>query len=407
MWPVTSQFVNELKKPSHTIFARVDFLDTDFQIVHRVTQVGNPEFRCGCGTPHPDDVLIDGTVDVDASRGTRRTLTMSLLNPDGFFTPDASSFAEDSDWDGFFYINRLVRLWRGVVYDDGTQELMPVGTFMVDKAETLVERGMSTVVIAGSDLWKKFTKSQFGVPTTFTDGTAINTVITTMATSAGITQLNLDPLTERTSASKNIQKDFNFEGDETRGDALLKICSDYGIEVFMNPMGVLTTRDFQNPFDRPTVWYYDESDTLAFFLRTVIDDDRLYNHVIVVGTGDAQEGGVIYRAELKDTDPASPTNITRIGDRVFRFESPLLSNQESVDRSAFTIFYKHFLLSQTVAMEAVCNPALEGNDVVWVGETEFSRVDTRFLLGTFSIPLVTSKQKMSMKRVINIAPEAV
>jgi len=404
MWPVSSQFINELRKPVHTVFARVDFLDTDFQTIHRVTQYGATNFRCGCGTPHPDDVLIDGAVDVDVDRGTRRTLTMSLLNPDGFFTPDGTTYAENSDWDGFFYVNRLIRLWRGVVYEDGSQELVPVGTFMVDKAETLVERGMSTVVIAGSDLWKKFSKSQFGTPTTFSDGTAINTVISTMATSAGVTRLNLDPLTERTSASKNIQRDFRFEQDETRGDALLKICTDYGIEIFMDPMGVLTTRDFQNPFNRPTVYRYDESDTLAFFLRSVINDDRLYNHVIVVGTGDVHTGGVIYKAELKDTDPASPTNVTRIGDRVFRYESPLMGSQESVDKSAFTIFYKHFLLSQTVSMESICNPALEGNDVLLIAEHDFTGVNERFLLSTFSIPLVTSKQKMSMKRIIDIQP---
>lgn len=404
MWPVSTQFINELRKPVHVVFARVDFLNTDFQVVHRVTQYGSPDFRCGCGTPHPDDVLIDGTIDVDVSRGTRRTLTMSLLNPDGFFTPDADIYAENDDWDGFFYVNRLIRVWRGVIYEDGREELVPVGTFAVDKAETLVERGMSTVVIAGSDLWKKFTKSQFGTPTSFADGTAINTVISTMASSAGVTLMNLDPLTERTSASKNIQRTFYFEKDETRGDALKKVCNDYGIEVFFDPMGVLTTRDFRNPFDRPTAYYYDDSDTLAFFLRSVINDDRLYNHVIVVGTAAVNTTGIIYKAELKDTDPASPTNISRIGDRVFRYESPLMGTQEAVDKSAYTIFYKHFLLSHSIAMEAICNPALEGNDVVWVAENNYTGVDARFLLGTFSIPLVTSKQKLGMSRVINIAP---
>lgn len=393
MWPVSGQFADELRKPVHTVAARVDFLDTDF---HQVKTVG------AYSADDPNDALIDGTIDVDVRRGTRRTLTMSLLNPEGIFTPDDNTWEEDADWDGYFYVNRLIRVWRGVRYQDGSEELAPVGTFMVDKAETLVERGMSTVVIAGSDLWKKFTKSQFGAPRKFTDGTAINTIISTLASEAGVTQLNLDLLEERTSASKNIQRDFNFEEDQTRGDALKKICGDYGIEIYFDPMGVLTTRDFQNPYQRPRVWTYNDNDDLAFFLRSVIDDDRLYNHVVVVGTAKADSGS-IYRAELKDDDASSPTNITRIGDRVFRYSSPVLGSQESVDKSAFTIFYRHFLLSQSVHLEAVCNPALEGNDVIRVVES-FSQVANRYLINTFTVPLVTSKQKLSMKRVINIVP---
>lgn len=392
MWPVSAQFTDELKKPVHSIVAKVEFLDTDFNPVSEINNYS------------PDSVLIDGTVDVDVSRGTRRTLTMSVLNPEGNYTPDGSVWSANADWDGFFYVNRLIRLSRGVKYEDGSTELAPIGTFMVDKADALVERGMSSVVITGSDLWKKFTKSQFGAPTTFTSGTTLNSMITTIATAAGVTRLNLDPLLGRTSASNSLQRDYSFEEDETRSDALLKVCGDYGLEVFFDPMGVLVTREFSNPFDRATVWYYDEADDLAFFIRSTIDDDRLYNHVVVVGTAKANDGGVIYRAELSDTDPASPTNITRIGDRVFRYSSSVLGSQEAVNKSVYTIFYSHFLLSNSVSMDAICNPALEGNDVVWVAENKFLSMDTRFLLDRFSIPLITTKQKLSMKRVLDIRP---
>lgn len=396
MWPVTPQFRQELASPVHSVAVRVEFLDTSFRVLRSVSAYS---------ATNPNDVLIDGTVDVDVTRGTRRTLTMSLLNPEGAFTPEGTNFTT-SDWDGYFYVNRLIRLFRGIRYENGSEEVVPIGTFMVDKAETLVERGMSTVVIAGSDLWKKFSKSQFGSPRKFTEGTEINTIVSTLASEAGVTFLSLDPLTSRTNASKQIQRDFNFEADETRGEALLKICGDYGIEIFFNPMGVLTTRDFQNPFDRDTVWYYDDEDDLTFFLRTVLSDDRLYNHVVVVGTAKAnQDPPLIYKREIKDTDPSSPTAIAKIGDRVFRYESGVLGSQESVDKSAFTIFYRHFLLSQRVALEAVCNPALEGNDVIFVGESKFTRVSRRYLIVTFTIPLVTSKQKLGMTRVIDIAPE--
>lgn len=395
MWPVSSQFKEELSQPVHSVAVKVEFLRTNFQSVSHIRAYS---------TTSPNDAVIDGTVDVDVTRGTRRTLTLSLLNPDGTFTADSNIFSEPQDWDGFFYVNRLIRVWRGVRFEGGEEELVPIGTFMVDKSETLVERGMSTVVIAGSDLWKKFTKSQFGSPRKFNEGTLINTIIEDLADEAGVTQISLDPLTERGSAGKTVQRDFVFEADITRGDALKKICDDYGIEIYFDPMGVLVTRDFRKPFERPTIWRYSDEDDLAFFIRSVVNDERLYNHVIVVGTAKAQDGGTIFRAELKNTDSSSPTSIDKIGDRVFRYESPLLGSQEAVNQSASTIYYKHFLLSQTVALEAICNPAIEGNDVIKIQEGSFTGLNDRFLISTFSVPLVTSKQKITVKRVIDVAP---
>lgn len=397
MWAISDRFRAELGKPVHTVAVRIDFLDTDFRVIRSVGAYNGSD---------PNDSLIDGTVDLDITRGTRRTLTMSLLNPDGIFTPNGSILTSGIDWDGYFYVNRLIRLWRGVRYANGETELVPIGTFMVDKAETLVERGMSTVVIAGSDLWKKLNKSQFGSAGSYAPNQTLNGIIADLAGDAGVTLMNIDPLNGRTSQSYNLQTFFNYEADETRGDKLTKLCNDHGIEVFFDPMGVLTTKDFQDPFSRPTVWSYDENDDMTYFLRSTTNDERLYNHAIVTGTAKATDptSPAIYVAEMKNTDPSSPTNISRIGDRVFRFESALLGTQEAVDKSVNTIFYKHFLLSNSIDIEAICNPALEGNDVVRVAESRFTKVDERFLLSNISVPLVTSKQKLSMSRVINISP---
>ena len=386
MWHVSSAFREALRAGVHEYRVRVEILDTDFQPV-KVIDAEDPNLA-----------LIDGAVDVDVTRGTRRTLTMSFLNTNG-------DFSSDSEWGGLFYVNRIIRLYRGLVVGEGIDELVPIGTFMVDKSETLVERGMSTVILTGSDLWKKFSKSQFGVPTTFTEGTTINAVIEQMCADAGVTDMSLDPLNDRTSLSKTLQRNFEFERDETRGDALLKICGDYGIEIYFNPMGQLVSRDFQNPFDREIVWSYDPSDSMAYFLRSSFNDDRLYNHAIVTGTGKVDETGELFFAEVKDTDPGSPTNITRLGDRVFRYESKLLASQEAVDKSVTSIFYRHFLLSNTINLEAICNPAIEGNDVIWVEEPQYTNTARRYLINSFDISLITSKQKMTMKHVINLAPE--
>lgn len=384
MWNTSSAFKQALARPVQEVRVRLEILDTSF----------NPILVLGGGGP--DKGLIDGVVDVDISRGTRRTLTMSLLNENGEFSPTSA-------WGGLFYVDRLIRLYRGLLLSRDSVEYVPVGTFMVDKTETLVERSLSSVVIAGSDLWKKFHKAQFTEPTSFPSGMLINEFVRTLATQSGVTKMVLDPLSSRSSNSDRLQVAIHFEKGDTKGDAILQVCNNYAVDVYFDPMGVLRTEDTRSPQSRATVWSYgytDQSAELAYLLRSVTDDDRLYNHVHVTGTGNEE---ITYTAERKDTDPLSPTNINRIGDRVYRLSSGILASQESVDLAATSLFFSTRLIGQTVNMEAICHPAIEGNDVVEVVEPQYTDLASTFIISTFNVPLLTSRQKISMKRVINLA----
>lgn len=386
MWTVSNSFVAALNSPIQEVRSKIEIMDTDFNVIAVVGE-------------QPDEALLDGTVDVDVTRGTRRTLTVSLLNKDGAFSPT-------SDWGGLFYVNRLIRLYRGLVIGDtGTNEeieYVPIGTFMIDKTEAIVERSMSTVVMAGSDLWKKFQKSQFASPLSWPKGTSINTIIAYLCSYSGVTRMSLDPMTDRTSLSKNIQATLAFEKGDTAGDALLKLCGDHGLDIFFDSLGVLVTEDFRLPESRPSVWSYGytaDSGNLDYLIRSVTEDDRLYNSVYVTGTADPEH---VYVASLTNNDPSSPVNVARLGRRVYRYESGVIGSQEAANKAAQTLFYKTSLLSHSVALEAICHPALEGNDAVTVIEPFFTGVSDKFIVQSFTIPLVTSKQKVVMKRSINL-----
>lgn len=323
-------------------------------------------------------------------------MVVSLLNEDGEFSPN-------SQWGGLFYVNRLIRLFRGLVIGNNQVEYIPVGTFMVDKTETLVERNLSSVVLSGSDLWKKFSKSQYVEPTSYPKGMMLNDFIAQVSTEAGVTKRVLDALSNRTASSDRLQAAVSFEKGDTRGDALMQVCTAYSVDIYFDPMGTLVTEDLRSPGSRSTVWTYgytDQSADLAYLIRSVTDDERLYNHVHVSGTADEEN---IFTAERKDTDPLSPTNINRIGDRVYRMSSGVLASQESVDLAANSLFYSTRIIGQTVNLEAICHPAIEGNDVLSVIEPRYTELATSFIVNTFNVPLLTSRQKISMKRVVNLA----
>lgn len=360
-------------------------LDTNFNPVYEFLD-------SGVKSNDATRTMVDGSVDVDVTRQTRRTFTASVLNPDSIWSPR-------SDWGGLFYVNRLIRLYRGIDFGSAT-EMVPVGTFMIDNADVAVERNMSMVVLSGSDLWKKLSKSMFPRAKTWAEGTAINTVIDAIADAVGIQYRNLDPLTSRVAADRELSKKFSVEQGDNRGDALAQLCKSYAIDVYFDTLGRLTTQDFRRPGDTAVVYTYDPADNNNLItIKSSYTDSNLYNSVLVLGTKDKDN---IIVARVRDTDSTSVTNITRLGERVFKYESDNIGTQAVANTTAESLFYKHVLINEDITLETICNPAYEGNDVIHVDEREFSQLNGNYRLKAFTVPLSSSRQTLRLLREIKL-----
>jgi hypothetical protein len=121
--------------------------------------------------------------------------------------------------------------------------------------------------------------------------------------------------------------------------------------------------------------------------------------VLVVGTKD-KDNVVISR--VRDTDPTSVTNVTRLGERVFKYESDNIGTQALADKTAQSLFYKHVLVNEDITLETLCNPAFEGNDVVHVDERDFSQLNSNFRIRAFTVPLSASRQTLRLLREIRL-----
>lgn len=385
MYSVSSTFLAHLKSPVHSFRSRLVVLNTDFQAVKVFEDQGSKLID-------PTTTLIDGSVDVDVTRSTRRTFTATVLNPGGIWSPQ-------SDWGGLFYVNRMVQLWRGIDFGDAT-EMVCVGTFLIDHADVAVERNMSVVTLSGSDLWKKFGKSMFPRAKSWAAGTSINTVISSIASTSGVTKLNLDPLGSRNAADKELSKKFAVEQGDNRGEALAELCKAYSIDVYFAPDGRLTTQDFTKPGDRAVVYTYDPDDNNNLItVKSSYSDDNLYNTVLVIGTKDKDN---VVIARVRDTDASSPTSVNRIGERVWKYESENIGTQAVADKTAESLFYKHVLVNEDITLETICNPAYEGNDVIRAREPDFTNMNSNFRIKAFTVPLSSSRQTIRLLREIKL-----
>lgn len=394
MWNIDQTFRGQLRNPNQQIAAKATVLDPAFK------EIPDGDFFTA-GADDFQDYIVDGNVDIDTSRGTRRTAELTILNSNGEFSPDVAT----TDYDGKFYVNRNIRLYRGVVI--GNRSIYaPIGTFMIDSIDVIVERNMSQMNFTLSDHWKKLQKSIQTRTKTYPVDTPINTVILELAASAGADfplYPALDPLASRAAAAKQLSTKLVLERGDVRGDVLKDLANKYGIDLYFNVEGRLVSNDRRDPKDAQEVWHFYSSTAdpttmgMLVSVRRTISDDNLYNHVFVIGLGD-EKNPVIW--EKKNTDPASVVNVDRIGDRVHILESQKWKTTAAVTDAGEKLWAKRFNLFEEVVIDVVCNPALEGDDVIRVTESDLSKVSNLYRINQMNIPLTTSKQTIQMTRNI-------
>lgn len=394
MWNISQAFRNELRNPNQQVASKATLLDSDFR------EIPDGDFFTA-GADDFQDYIVDGMVDIDFTRGTRRTAELSILNNEGEFTPDVAT----TDYDGKFYVNRNIRLYRGVVIAGGTPVYAPIGTFMIDSIDVLVERNMSQMNLTLSDHWKKLTKSLVVRTKTYAVGASINTVIKDLAASAGADYPlapALDPMTSRLSGDKLLTSAITVERGDSRGDILKDLANKYALDVYFNQEGRLVSNDRKAPSDAAEVWHFYSTQGQGTFgmlnsVRKTLSDDNLYNHVFVIGLKNPT-APVIY--EKRNDDPSSIVNIDRIGDRVRILENQRWGAQTTVNAAGLKLWDQRFNLFEEIVVGVVCNPALEADDVIRITEPRFAKVSGLYRISQMNVPLTTSKQTIRMTRNI-------
>lgn len=378
-------------RTEHRRTVKVSMLDTDFQPID-----GGELFSKDVGNDLTN-FITDGNIDVDVSRGTRRTAELTLLNPTADFTPNTEGFVSDGDWVGKVYLNRVVRIYSGV-YDGNQRLYVPVGTFFIDNIDVQVEQNMSQVVLTMSDRWKTLTKSSVGPSKRFESGTHYNTIINWFLDAANIPNgsRNLDPITGR---DRTIDKDLIIHSGDNRGEVLKDLADKWSLDVYFDPMGHFNSHDLVKDRSKPEVWKFyssEDQDGMLINIRRTFNDDNLYNHVVVVGLVNKKP----FRLERVNDNPASKMSVNRIGDRVFYLRDDRLNTAEKVRNALNKAWRIRVQVSESMEIKTICNPLLEADNIIRITERDFAKVDDRYRLSAFNIPLVSSLQTIMVNKIL-------
>jgi hypothetical protein len=342
-----------------------------------------------------DAPLVSGSVNIDYSRDERRSGDCEVWLPETVIGP------------GGLWYDKVFKFYRGISFGPhhrdpnyrGASLVWQIGSFVADKISESSDSKNFKVTFR--DLTKRMMLSKTTEAITFPEGTEIATVIRALAANSGIFDM-LVPAT-----GKEIGKDFTFEQGTSRWEIVKKIANDFGYELFFDHRGWLIMRPFTDPLTSPI--YLDlvarrgglgadgRKSNVGSYDRSA-SDERIYNHVVVIGEG--TDRTVVYRAEAENNLPNSPTSITRIGRRTYTYTSSFITSVEQAQETANALLGINALEQFEINVGTVVYPWVEvGTTIRFDDDNPDDEFPSRYLLLSATVPLGLEAMSLSGSRV--------
>lgn len=367
MWPVTDTFKAAIRQ-SHKVQTRVEvFVEGSF-----------------VSLMYPND----GSVNVDARRSVRRTLSLSLVDSDRTLTPGQGATS------GLLtpYGTELA-VYRGIAYEDGTTELVPLGVFVVTQVEVTEDADGESISVQASDRSIRISRNKFLDPYQISSGTSLE---------SGLGQLLRDRWVD-------VDTDFPVTGvtlpkvviDAQSGNdpwaAAVSIAEAFGYDLAFSPDGIARLEVIPDPIaDDPDEVYQDGTEAVLTSLTRTFDSSRSYNGVVVSSQGTTNT--VPVRAIAWDENPNSVTyRYGAFGEVPFFYESSLITTSEQATQTALALLRKATGVAEAVSWGQIVNPAHDVLDIVRIkrsparsdegGEAVTTPLDLVLLIDRLDVPL--------------------
>lgn len=354
MYQVSAAFLSALRRP-HRVITKAEVYDSGSGLVQTLP-------------------IIDGEVEVDGAAGVRRACRVTLAARE--WVPASSS--------GWLapYGNEL-RLHRGIRYDDGSEEWVPLGVFGIAEANVQEGRDGLTVEVSGYDRARKVQRARFTSAYVIARGTnyadAIRDLVFSRVPQFGAGNFAFTP-TSRTTPLMVL----GTEADHDPWDNAQDMARSIGMELFFDVQGVCVLRPVPNPAVDPVVERYMPGEAHLLGVNRALTDERAYNHVVVTGEALAD---VPVRAEAKDEVATSPTYyLGDFGDVPYFFTSKMITDQGQAQEVADALLRALLGTQEQVEFPTIVNPAHDAGDVVEVVR-EPSAVSGLFVIDQLRVPL--------------------
>jgi hypothetical protein len=327
--------------------------------------------------------VIGGEVTIDSRRDIRRQCKLEFVDTDGTLLPTNKISSI------LLPFNREVRIYRGVLFDDGTEELVPLGVFIITSVEVSDSTQGVRITVEGSDRSlrvqkAKWTNHAFYIDDQTPKEDAVKKILvdrypgvkTLFPATNQVTQILYPSLDQ----SSNPWKEA------------LKIAESAGMDLYFDELGIARMRSIPNPDTTVSVaTYQDGIDSVLTSLSRALTTDESFNYVIYTGEGTNLSIGVI--GEAWDDNPNSPTYRYTYGEVPIFKSSPTILTVAEATEAAQAELRKVIGATEKINWNQIVNPAHDAFDVVKIVRSE-SGVDATLMIDSLTIPL-SPKDSMS------------
>lgn len=311
--------------------------------------------------------IVAGQVSANLTNRVTRSATFDL--PPSFWPRDPSDIMSP--------LAAVVRIYAGLGYGDGTEEVFPVFTGRVQDAQ---RADSGQVSFRADDLASDVIGFRFEAPTTSTPDSLIQDEIQRLILGA------LPQATFSTFGVPNAPTP-TLAWDEDRGQALDDLSEALGGRWYALGDGSFTVQPFNYALGTIVDTYTDGPGGLLSSAQISITRDGMANSVVVVS--ERVDGTDPVRAISRDTDPGSPTLFGGLFGRVtqiIKIQTPLsateASNLAQTQRAAATA------LNEQWSVGLVPDYTIEPGDTV---RLEHRGVQADQLVDTITYPLMTTQ----------------
>lgn len=348
---------------THKAVVRVDLLDSTGVKVSELT-----------GTT---GYVVAGNVTADRSAAIRRQFTFRGVTES--MVPKAVGST----------LNPLagyrIQPWRGARLDDGTDDLVSLGVFVVTKSDVTDDAATSalTVDVTGYDLAYRIMKTAWVTPYGVVAGQTAVAAITAMIADR-LPGATIDVQTSNVNTVN--ASTFGATAQNNPWDDIQSIAAAAGLEVFFDVNGRAVIRDEVDASKLPVSWQFIEGTSCTMTaVKRSLDDAGTYNGVIAYAESSSLSAPL--RATAWDNNPSSPTYyLGDYGQRPLPLSVPGATTLAQVQAAADTMLTRVLGLNEIVTLSAVPNPSIDVGQAIAVQRAR-AGVDSTFQVDKLVMPL--------------------
>lgn len=366
MYPVSAAFLAALRK-SHTAICRADLLQRG-----EVLASGLP--------------VLSGDVMDDTGASVRRRASLALAPTSEVLSMLAAQPPADG---GLWPLGNELKLYGGIRFRDGTEELASMGVFRINRPRVTEDPNGISAAVEGYDRGRSVTRARFTQPYTVAAGQNYSTAIQALVKSRLPWMPDGDFIFMETDFTTPM---LVFSMDDDPWASAQDMAASFGAELLFDGDGRCVLRPVPDPLYTPSSFTYASGiDATVTAITRDLDDDQAYNGVIVNSSSTSLP--VPIRAEVWDEDPSSPTYFdpSSPGDSLYGavpyfMTSQYITTQEQANAAAAANLARVMGVIEAIDFQAVNNPAHEGGDIVDVKSDRIG-VDATYILNSVRIGL--------------------